>query len=96
VTPREALQTVLDEEHADAVIEHRRVTIRKPLTAYAAKLLAKRFLEWGDPNQAAEIMIERAWQGFNVNWVRDRPKPNAPQSTGHAMLDALMVGRTPH
>lgn len=93
MTPRETLLSVLDEEHADAVMEHRRVTIRKPLTSYAAKLLTKRFLEWGDPNQAAEIMIERAWQGFNPEWVRDRPKPNAAQSTGHAMLDAIMSGR---
>ena len=93
MTPREALCAVLDEEHADAVLEHRRITIRKPLTAYAAKLLTKRFLEWGDANEAAEIMIERAWQGFNKNWVRDRPRPNASPSTGHSMIDALYSGR---
>jgi hypothetical protein len=71
------LMTVLSEEHALAVIEHRRITIRKPLTAFAAKLLARRFAEWGNPNEAAEIMIERAWQGFDPGWVRlaTRHKP---------------------
>src|SRR4051812_41309881 len=64
------LMTTLDEEHARAVIEHRRVTIKKPLTAFAAKLLAKRFAEWGNANEAAEIMIERAWQGFDPAWIR--------------------------
>lgn len=68
----DALLTTLDEDHALAVVEHRRVTIKKPLTAFAAKLLAKRLAEWGDANEAAEIMIERAWQGFDVSWVRDR------------------------
>ena len=66
------LMTVLDREHAEGVIEFRRVTIKKPLTAFAAKLLAKRLAEWGDANQAAEIMIEKCWQGFQASWVKDR------------------------
>lgn len=66
------LMTVLDEDHAKAVVEHRAVTIRKKLTPFAAKLLAKRLSEWGDANEAAEIMIERCWQGFQASWVRDR------------------------
>lgn len=86
MTPvKQALMEVLDEEHADAVIEHRRVTIRKPLTAFAAKILAKRFAEWGDANHAAEIMIERTWQGFNRDWIRDRARP----VTGHGLIDAM-------
>ncbi|RUW04032.1 hypothetical protein [Mesorhizobium sp. M1A.F.Ca.IN.020.04.1.1] len=68
----DALLTVLDEDHALAVMEHRRITIRKPLTAYAARLLAKRFAEYGDANAAADIMIERNWQGFNIDWLRRR------------------------
>ncbi|WP_164548806.1 hypothetical protein [Mesorhizobium sp. M7D.F.Ca.US.005.01.1.1] len=83
----DALLTVLDEERALAVIEHRRITIRKPLTLYAAKLLAKRFAEWGDGNEAADMMIERTWQGFDSSWVRDRPRPAL---TGNGMIDALM------
>lgn len=83
----DALMAGLDEDHAIAVMEHRRVTIKKPLTPFAAKLLAKRFAEWGNPNEAAEIMIEKTWQGFNVEWVRDRRRPAV---TGNGMIDALM------
>lgn len=68
----EKLMSVLDEEHALAVVEHRKVTIKKPLTVFAASLLAKRFAEWGNPNEAAEIMIEKVWQGFDRKWVKDR------------------------
>jgi len=71
------LCAVLDMDHAEAVMEHRRITIKKPLTKMAAKLLAKRFAEWGDANEAAEIMIEKAWQGFERAWVKDR-RPAAP------------------
>lgn len=85
------LLTVLDEEHARAVIEHRKVTIKKPLTAHGAKLLARRLKEWGDANDAADIMIEKCWQGFDASWVRDRRRPTG---TGHGMIDALL-GR-PH
>ena len=71
----DALLTVLDEEHALGVIEHRRVTIKKPLTAYGASRLAKKLAEWGDANEAADIMIDRCWQGFECEWVRDRRRP---------------------
>lgn len=90
----EVLMTVLDETRARAVIDHRKFTVRKPLRPYAAQLLVKRFVEWGDPNEAADIMIERAWQGFNADWVRDRPRPNGqPQSTGNLYLDNLVTRR---
>lgn len=71
----DALMTVLDEDHAVAVMEHRRITIKKPLTSFGAKLLAKSLAKWGDANDAAEIMIERAWQGFDPSWVKDRRAP---------------------
>ncbi len=79
------LCTVLDEEHAAAIVAHRRHTIKKPLTAYAAKLLAKRLAEYGDANAAADIMVEKCWQGFDKAWVKDRglmihtnPSPKRP------------------
>lgn len=71
----------LDEERAHAVIEHRARTIKKPLTAYAAKLLVKRLAEWGDPNEAADIMIEKVWQGFDTSWVRNAPRPQQQRHT---------------
>lgn len=70
------LKRVLDDEHATAVIEHRRA-IRKQLSVHAAKLLAKKFEAYGDPNAAADIMIGRGWQGFEAEWVG---RPGAAQS----------------
>ncbi|TIO15609.1 MAG: hypothetical protein E5X86_19765 [Mesorhizobium sp.] len=81
------LMTALDEEHAQAIVEHRRVTMKKPLTAFGAKLLAKHLAAWGDANAAAEIMIEKCWAGFDASWVRDRRRP---AMTGNGMIDALM------
>lgn len=93
MTPKQALMSVLSETHADAVVDHRRVTIKKPLTAFAAGLLAKRLSEWpGGADEAAEIMIEKCWQGFASSWVRDR-QPGVARigrpGTGHSLLDAL-------
>lgn len=84
----DALMAVLDEEHALAVYEHRRVTIKKPLTAYGAKRLAAKLALWGDANEAADIMIDRLWQGFEVDWAARF----ARRSTGNGLVDAL-IGR---
>ena len=80
-TPRQELLRVLDEEHAAAVIEHRQ-RIRKPLTAYAARLLAKEFAKCRDPNAAADYMILHGWQGFEAAWM-DKRKPQV-NGTRHA------------
>lgn len=74
------LMTILDEEHARAIIEYRRVTIKKPLTAYGAKLLAGKLAAWGDPNEAADIMMERLWRGFEVEWMRKPSRPTKPSA----------------
>jgi hypothetical protein len=84
------LLRVLDEDRALAVIDHRKVTIKKPLTVHAAKLLAKRLAEWGDANEAADLMIERCWQGFDASWVRDRRRPqNGRRNHIDAAIDAM-------
>lgn len=64
----DALLASLDEDHAHAVIEHRK-TKKCALTAFAAKLLAKQFALCPDPNAAAEEMILRGWQGFKAEWL---------------------------
>ena len=74
------LRQVLDEERAAAVVEHRR-TIRKPLTAHAARLLARSFGAAPDPNAAADVMIGRGWQGFDVGWNGAVPPPLPPNVT---------------
>lgn len=71
----DALMTVLDEEHANAVYEFRRVTKKAPLTEFAAKRLAKKLAAWGDANEAAGIMIDRCWQGFEVDWALKFTRP---------------------
>ena len=68
-TPRQELSKVLDADRAAAIIDHRQ-KMRKPLTAHAAKLLAKDLAKWRDPNEAADEMISRGWQGFKPDWMR--------------------------
>jgi len=63
------LETVLDPDHAQWVWEHRKTTIKKPLTVRAAQLLCRQFSKWHDPNEAADMMIERCWQGFKADWM---------------------------
>lgn len=74
MTPREVLLTALSEQDADDVIEHRRITIRKPLTTRAAKELVKEFIKFGNPALAVETMIKRTWRGFEAEWMRNQPR----------------------
>ena len=71
---RAEFSTVLSDEMADAVIEHRQ-RMRRALTPKAAALLAKQFGKCPDPNAAAAMMLERGWQGFNAEWMT-REKTN--------------------
>lgn len=66
-TPRSELEKVLSADMAKVVIEHRKA-IRKPLSTFAAKLIADQLAKISDPNDGARMMIERAWQGFNADW----------------------------
>lgn len=66
-----ALQTVLDEEYAIAVMEHRKAK-RCPLTPLAARILAKQFALCPDPKAAVEEMLNRGWTGFKAEWL-NRP-----------------------
>ncbi len=70
-TPRDALLVVLDADRADAVIEHRK-RLRKPLTTYAARLLAGKFRQSADPTAAADAMIANGWLGFDPSWLSGR------------------------
>lgn len=84
---RETLERVLSPEIASAVIEHR-VSTGKPLTGYAAKLLAADLVRAKEvcglsPNEAAEHMIRKGWRGFDPAWVvEDRERRFRPRSTG--------------
>lgn len=76
MTPRQMLETVLDEEHAQGILDHRKA-IRKPLTERAAMLLAKELQKTGDPNAAADEILLRGWRGFKSEWL----VPKQPQRT---------------
>jgi hypothetical protein len=84
MTPREVLLTVLSEQDADDVLEHRRITIKKPLTTRGAQIMVKQMLLYGDPAKAVETMIAKCWRGFEAEWMHDRPI-----RTGSGMIDAL-------
>jgi hypothetical protein len=84
-TPREFLLECLSAESADAVLAHRRAK-RSPLTARAAQLLAKGFMSTGDPNAAADMMIERGWQGFKPEWFDNERAGNGGKSSGKGNL----------
>lgn len=74
LTPRAALEAVLDAERAGAVLDHRQ-RLRKPLTAHAAKLLAGKLARSADPNAAADAMVANGWQGFEPEWLESRTTP---------------------
>jgi hypothetical protein len=80
-SPLSELSAVLSPETAQAVVEHRQ-RMRKPLTAYAAKMLAAKFAACSDPNAAADAMIANGWQGFDQAWMqRGHSPPRAKDYT---------------
>ena len=88
-TPRSELLVVLDADHADAVIQHRQ-KIRKPITAHGARLLAAKFAQCSNPNDAADAMIANGWQGFEPSWLDNRSsrQSQAPPFRERTVLDA--------
>lgn len=94
----DALMTVLSEEHAEGVIEHRKRTIKKPFTVFAAKLLAKEFGKCPDANAAAEEMILRGWQGFKAEWMaKVQPVAAYRQSarSANAEMNSMLFAEEP-
>jgi hypothetical protein len=90
-SPVEVLSECLSEQTARDVVEHRK-KLRKPMTARAARELAKSFLSYGNAEAAASAMIANGWQGFNPAWMdSSRNRTGPPQSQngktgGWAML----------
>jgi hypothetical protein len=80
----EILSPVLGDELAEAVIEHRKRTVKKPLTAYAAKLQVKEYLKTGDPQAAAEMQILRGWQSIRADWYFNEVQKQQRQQHGSA------------
>lgn len=87
------LSECMSEQTARDLIAHRQ-KLRKPLTARAAKLLAKDFVAFGNPEEAAEMMIKNGWQGFHPSWVSNQTRagPAANGKGGMASLLAKSLG----
>lgn len=64
----EVLTPYLGDVLAKAIIEFRRHTKKSPITGYAAKLLLKQYQRTGNIIAAAEMQIERGWEGFKAEW----------------------------
>lgn len=86
------LLAALPAEHAQAVVEHREAK-RAPLTAFAAKLLAREFAKCQDPVAAAECMIRSGWQGFEASWMERRQFGNQAAPRGFDALEADLKRR---
>lgn len=92
-TPRQHLESVLDPDHAEAVIQHRQ-RIRKPMTERAAKMLAGDLAKFSDPNAAADRMILKGWSTIDVSWPDawpgNSPRGSPPQrpATAQEILKA--------
>jgi uncharacterized protein YdaU (DUF1376 family) len=65
--PASALCGVIGEELATAIVDHRK-RLRKPLTPFAAELLAKSLSECANPRSSAKTMIERGWMTIKPGW----------------------------
>jgi uncharacterized protein YdaU (DUF1376 family) len=64
------LTDILTERNAQAVIDHREA-INKPLTVRGAELLVEKLKLAENMEDAAEMMIARSWQGFEIEWYRN-------------------------
>ena len=60
---------VVDADHSKAILAHRK-SIKKPLTVFAAKLLAGKLSACPDPNAAADEMILSGWARIDVSWLQ--------------------------
>lgn len=85
----EILSPVLGPELAAAIIEHRSRTLKKPLTAYAARIQVKEYLKTGNPVDAAEMQILRGWRAIKSDWYfneKAREAGSADANTGRRTL----------
>ena len=69
----EILETCLSAETARDLVAHRKAK-KSPMTAGAAKALAKSFVAFGDPEAAAAAMMANGWQGFNPEWMHNHAR----------------------
>lgn len=89
-------RTVLDEERAQALLDHRLKHKKSTLTVYAAKLLAGKIGQCSDPAAATDEMILRGWVAVKPEWLEQK-KPSQAYRTNLASAQAdiedMLFGR---
>lgn len=89
----DCLTSVLSEDRAKAVVEHRR-KMKKPLGLHAAKLLVEQFRQLAEPDRAADLMLLRGWQGCEPDWcVKAGLKLSTACAATPAQHDRIFVQR---
>lgn len=63
----DVLRSVLSEDRAQAVVDHRRKK-KSPLNLHMANLLAAQFRQLAEPDKGADLMMLRGWQGCDPEW----------------------------
>lgn len=82
-TPRDVLETVLDQKRAKALIDHRQRK-KSPLGEHAAELLARKLSSFANPNAAADLMIEKGWASIEPDWAPGLARAPVPVSSEEA------------
>jgi len=82
----------IERETARELIDHR-VNIKKPFTQQSFDRLIKKILKVKSdqeitltPNQAIETIVDRGWQGFELDWLKSKEQKTAPQPTKRKSL----------
>lgn len=83
LAPQDDLTQLLGTDLAAAFVAHRKA-IKRPMTEYAAKLMAKRLRELPDPKGSAEQSIRNGWSDvFSVREEQNRSQQrNMPKARG--------------
>lgn len=83
-TPKDILSQILDVDHVEAFLAHRKSKKAPLTTELAAKIIVKRLVSpeirayFPDPNQAIEEIIERGWQTIKAEWLQPRQNGRTP------------------
>jgi hypothetical protein len=79
--PLAILKTILDEEHAEAVIAYR-TKGKQSNSPLAITRLANQFSRYRSPNEGAAEMICRGWKGFDPEWMNGNRGNDPPRNGG--------------
>lgn len=92
-TARDWLETVVSQETAADIIEHRRVK-KCPITARAAKVIASELATISEDMRETAIdhWLNMGWQGFKADWIM-RALSKRQKPVGYAAAAMNMIAR---